>query len=182
MSLFQYGSFDIEDTYMSSLSLIAYSLGLPAFIIMKVLLTGFFSRQDTKTPVKYGIIAIIFNIVMNTTVVIYYLSNPFDGAHAMLALATSLSAWIQVILLYSHLKKEDFISSSNIFNKEALISAISCIIMFLVLGSILISPIALAENQYYIRGLLLGSYILLGALIYIISMYLFGYKFKKSFI
>ena len=100
----------------------------------------------------------------------------------MLALATSLSAWIQVILLYSHLKKEDFISSSNIFNKEALISAISCIIMFLVLGSILISPIALAENQYYIRGLLLSSYILLGALIYIISMYLFGYKFKKSFI
>ena len=172
MSLFQYGSFDIEDTNMSSLSLIAYSLGLPAFIMMKVLLTGFFSRQDTKTPVKYGIIAIIFNITMNTAVVIYYLSNPFPGAHAMLALATSLSAWIQVILLYSYLKNADFISSSNIFNKEALISTISCIIMFLVLGSVLINPIALTENLYYIRGLLLGTYILLGGLVYLISMYL----------
>ena len=182
MSLFQYGSFDIEDTNMSSLSLIAYSLGLPAFIMMKVLLTGFFSRQDTKTPVKYGIIAIIFNITMNTAVVIYYLSNPFPGAHAMLALATSLSAWIQVILLYSYLKNADFISSSNIFNKEALISTISCIIMFLILDSILINTADLAEKQYYIRGPFLGLYILLGAIIYMISMHLFGYKFKKSFL
>ena len=55
-----------DDTNMSSLSLIAYSLGLPAFIMMKILLTGFFSRQDTKTPVKYGLIAVFFNIFMNT--------------------------------------------------------------------------------------------------------------------
>jgi putative peptidoglycan lipid II flippase len=82
MSLFQYGSFTNNDTNMSSLSLVAYSLGLPAFILMKVLLTGFFSRQNTKTPVKYGLIAVAFNIFMNTIVVLYYLSNPFDGAHA----------------------------------------------------------------------------------------------------
>ena len=180
ISLFQYGSFMYEDTYMSSLSLIAYAIGLPAFIMMKVLLTGFFSRQDTKTPVKYGLIAVMFNILMNTIVVIYYLANPFDGAHAFLALATSLSAWIQVILLYSHLTKEKFVLNPEVFNKEPLISAFSCIIMFLILGSILINPIELMENLYYIRGLLLGAYILLGALVYVISMHLFGYKFQKS--
>tara|TARA_A100000164_G_scaffold270036_1_gene241978 strand:- start:62 stop:565 length:504 start_codon:yes stop_codon:yes gene_type:complete len=165
---------------MSSLSLIAYALGLPAFIMMKVLLTGFFSRQDTKTPVKYGLIAVVFNILMNTIVVFYYLTNPFEGAHAFLALATSLSAWIQVILLYFHLNKEKFVFNSDVFNREPLISFFSCIIMFLILGSILINPIELMENLYYIRGLLLGAYILLGALVYLISMHLFGYKFQKS--
>ena len=182
ISLFQYGSFLYEDTYMSSLSLNAYALGLPAFIMMKVLLTGFFSRQDTKTPVKYGLIAVLFNILMNTVVVIYYLDNPFEGAHAFLALATSLSAWIQVVLLYVHLNKEKFVLNSDVFNKEPLISGFSCIIMFLILGSILINPIELIENLYYIRGLLLGAYILLGALVYLISMRLLGYKFQKSYI
>ena len=182
ISLFQYGSFLYEDTYMSSLSLNAYALGLPAFIMMKVLLTGFFSRQDTKTPVKYGLIAVLFNILMNTVVVIYYLANPFEGAHAFLALATSLSAWIQVVLLYVHLNKEKFVLNSDVFNKEPLISGFSCIIMFLILGSILINPIELIENLYYIRGLLLGAYILLGALVYLISMRLLGYKFQKSYI
>ena len=180
MSLFQYGSFTNNDTNMSSLSLVAYSLGLPAFILMKVLLTGFFSRQNTKTPVKYGMIAVAFNIFMNTIVVLYYLSNPFDGAHAMLALATSLSAWIQVILLYLRLKKEEVVYNSNIFNKEPFISIVSCIIMLVILGSILIQPIELAKNEYYIRGLLLGLYIITGGLVYIISMYILGYKFKKS--
>ena len=56
------------------------------------------------------------------------------------------------------------------------------IIMFLILGSILINPIELMENLYYIRGLLLGAYILLGALVYLISMRLLGYKFQKSYI
>ena len=182
VSLFQYGNFDADDTSMSALSLIAYSLGLPAFIMMKVLLTGFFSRQDTKTPVKYGLIAVIFNILMNTIVVFYYLSNPFTGAHAMLALATSISAWIQVILLYMHLNRENFVYSSNIFNKEQFMYMISCIIMFLILSSIMISAADLAQKDYYMRGSFLGGYILIGALVYITSMYLFGYKFKRSLI
>ena len=105
---------------------------------------------------------------------------PFDGAHAMLALATSLSAWIQVILLYLRLKKEEVVYNSNIFNKEPFISIVSCIIMLVILGSILIQPIELAKNEYYIRGLLLGLYIITGGLVYIISMYILGYKFKKS--
>ena len=51
---------------VSMIEIEAYSIGLPAFIIMKVLLTGFFSRQDTKTPVKYGIYAIIFNVTIES--------------------------------------------------------------------------------------------------------------------
>ena len=52
--------------------------------------------------------------------------------------------------------------------------------MLVILGSIIIQPIELAKNEYYIRGLLLGLYIITGGLVYIISMYILGYKFKKS--
>ena len=100
----------------------------------------------------------------------------------MLALATSISAWIQVILLYMHLNRENFVYSSNIFNKEPFMSMISCIIMFLILSSIMISAADLAQKDYYMRGSFLGGYILIGALVYITSMYLFGYKFKRSLI
>lgn len=180
LSLFQYGSFTASDTIMSSLSLIAYSIGLPAFILMKVLLTGFFSRQDTKTPVIYGIYAIAFNIIMNTSVVVYYLYNQFSGAHSLLALATSLSAWIQVILLYRNLRKNKIIESSIFFNNLSFKSLVSCLAMISVLFLSLIGIEAWAAEEYYFRGLLLVGYIILGSIIYIISMYILGYSFKKN--
>jgi putative peptidoglycan lipid II flippase len=180
LSLFQYGSFTASDTIMSSLSLIAYSIGLPAFILMKVLLTGFFSRQDTKTPVIYGIYAIAFNIIMNTSVVIYYSYNQFSGAHSLLALATSLSAWIQVILLYRNLRKNKIIESTIFFNNLSFKSLVSCLAMVSVLFLSLIGIEAWAAEEYYFRGLLLVGYIILGSIIYITSMYVLGYSFKKN--
>jgi len=179
-SLFQYGSFDSFDTSMSSLSLIAYSIGLPAFIIMKVLLTGFFSRQDTKTPVKYGIYAIIFNVAMNLTVVIYYTYNPFVGAHAFLALATSLSAWIQVILLYSHLQKIEIIPKNLFLNSLNLKVLLSCFFMAILLLTILMPIDIWTTKEYYIRGLLLLFYIAIGGIAYIASIYALGFRYKKD--
>ena len=77
--------------------------GLPAFIFIKVLSAGFFSRQDTKTPVKIGIIAVIANFVLNILLVLLF--NRFDLGHVGLALATSLSAYLQAFLLFWKLKK-----------------------------------------------------------------------------
>ena len=179
-SLFQYGSFDLIDTNMSSLSLIAYSIGLPAFIIMKVLLTGFFSRQDTKTPVKYGIYAIIFNVTMNLSVVIYYTYNPFIGAHAFLALATSFSAWIQVILLYLHLKRIEIIQENLFLNTINLKALLSCAFMTVLLLLILMPINDWVTKEYYMRGLMLLFYITIGGLAYIASIYTLGFRYKKD--
>ncbi len=179
ISLFQYGSFTVDDTLMSSLSLITYSIGLPAFILMKVLLTGFFSRQDTKTPVKYAVYAIIFNIIMNLSVVIYYLNNPFDGAHALLALATSLSAWIQVILLYRNLKKNNIIEENLFFNNLNFKIIISSILMSGLLFLIVLPIDNWNAFSFYIRGLLLVMYIGIGGIIYVLAMYMLGFRYKK---
>lgn len=98
LTLFQYGEFSADDAHKASLSLMAYGLGLLPFIFIKVLAPGYFARQDTKTPVKIGIIAMVTNMVLNIILMIQF-------AHVGLALATSLSAMLNAGLLYIGLRK-----------------------------------------------------------------------------
>lgn len=98
-TLFQYGEFSQHDVEMATRSLMAYSIGLMGFILVKVLSPGFFARQDTKTPVRIGIIAMVANMVMNLILV-------FPLAHAGLALATSLSAFLNAYLLFRILRRD----------------------------------------------------------------------------
>jgi len=92
VTLFQYGAMTPEDVTQASYSLRAYSLGLLAFMLIKVLAPGYFSRQDTKTPVKIGIWAMGVNMLLNLALIV-------PLAHAGLALATSLSAFLNAGLL-----------------------------------------------------------------------------------
>jgi putative peptidoglycan lipid II flippase len=103
-TLFEYGKTTNRDIEMSALSLKAYSLGLMAFMLIKVLAPGYFSRQDTKTPVKIGIIAMGMNMLFNIVFVIP-LHFIWQIGHVGLAIATSLSAFVNAGLLYRGLKK-----------------------------------------------------------------------------
>ena len=98
-TLFQYGEFEATDVIMASRSLTAYSLGLIAFMLVKVLAPGFYARQDTRTPVRVGIIAMVSNMVLNVILI-------FPLAHVGLALATSLSSFINAGLLFRILRRE----------------------------------------------------------------------------
>jgi len=90
-ALFGYGEFDAQDIKMSSLSLMAMCLGLPAFIYIKVLAPGYYARQDTRTPVRIGIIAMVANMGFNLLYVLPMLWLDIPGPHAGLALATTTS-------------------------------------------------------------------------------------------
>lgn len=92
ITLFHYGAMTDHDISMSAMSLRAYAVGLVAFMLIKVLAPGFFARQDTKTPVKVGIVAMVANMVFNLLLV-------WPLAHAGLALATALSAFLNAGLL-----------------------------------------------------------------------------------
>lgn len=98
-TLFHYGEVTDRDVLMSAQSLRAYSAGLLAFMLIKVLAPGFFAREDTRTPVKIGVIAMVANMVFNLALIV-------PLAHAGLALATSLSAWLNGYLLWRGLRKE----------------------------------------------------------------------------
>ncbi|WP_198942675.1 murein biosynthesis integral membrane protein MurJ [Methyloprofundus sedimenti] len=97
-TLFQYNQFSAHDVAMTGRSLMAYSLGLLGFILVKVLVPGFTSRKDMKTPVRFGIYAMVANMLLNIALV-------FPLAHAGLALATSLGAFFNASLLLSTLLK-----------------------------------------------------------------------------
>ena len=93
LTVFQSGEFGLSDAHSASLSLKAYIIGLIGFMLVKVLAPGFFSRQDTKTPVKIGVIAMSVNMVFN--IILF-----FPLAHVGLALATSISAVTNASLLF----------------------------------------------------------------------------------
>lgn len=93
MVLFMRGEFSPHDVNQASLSLVAYASGLLNFMLIKVLAPGYYSRQDTKTPVKYGIIAMATNMVFNAIFAWFY-------GYVGLAMATALSAFVNMTLLY----------------------------------------------------------------------------------
>lgn len=104
ITLFQYGELQSRDVGMAALSLRAYSLGLIAFMLIKVLAPGYYARQDMRTPVRIGIIAMAANMLLNISFVIplhYY----WQIGHVGLALATACSAWLNALLLLRGLRR-----------------------------------------------------------------------------
>ena len=90
--LFEHGAFTPRDREAVAAALLAFSFGLPAYVLNKALTPGFFGRHDTKTPVKASVVALLVNIVIAIA-----LMRSFG--HVGIALATSISAWLNAALL-----------------------------------------------------------------------------------
>ena len=105
-TLFQYGEFTAWDVEMASKSLVAFSIGLPGFILIKVLAPGFFARQDTTTPARIAVIAVVVNILVSLIFI-----KPL--AHVGLALAVTVSAYVNSGLLYYILRKQGDLSACS---------------------------------------------------------------------
>lgn len=112
-ALFLYGDvMTARDMSMATLSLRAYSFGLIAFMLIKVLAPGFFARQDMRTPVRIGVIAMASNMVLNVLLVVP-LHFYWQVGHVGLALATSLSAFLNALLLFFALRRKSIYVPSN---------------------------------------------------------------------
>lgn len=98
-TLFQYHEFTINDVHLAAQSLRGYAVGLLGYLLIKVLVPAFTARQEVKTPVRYGIYAMIISLALNIVLV-------FPLAHAGLALATSLGAFFNAALLLKKLLKD----------------------------------------------------------------------------
>ena len=129
ITLFQYGAFQLSDVEMSALSLSAYAAGLPAFIAVKVLAPGFFARQDTKTPVKIAIVAMVSNMALNFIFVGAWLALAVKGPHTGLALASSAAAYINAGLLYRALRKQGAYRPEPGWSRVSLAAATGCVAM-----------------------------------------------------
>jgi putative peptidoglycan lipid II flippase len=104
-TIYGYGEFTERDIRMSTLALMTYSLGLLGFSMVKVLAPGYFARQDTRTPVRVGIISLGVNIAFNTLLVLPLARAGFPAPHILLAFSTGLSAVVNSALLFRGLKR-----------------------------------------------------------------------------
>ncbi len=95
-TIFQYGATTAYDVAMAAKSLMAFAFGLLGFVLVKVLAPGFFARQDTRTPVRIAVVAVLVNIVLSLALFTVL-------AHVGLALAISVAAWVNAGLLFREL-------------------------------------------------------------------------------
>ncbi len=171
MVLFMRGEFSPQDVHQASLSLFAYASGLLNFMLIKVLAPGYYSRQDTKTPVKYGIIAMVTNMVFNAIFAYFY-------GYVGLAIATALSAFVNMALLYRglHIAEVYQITKRTVF----------FIIRLAIAGAAMVAAILwqLEDMSVWLgwsfahRSAVLGMLIGLGAVVYLVVLFLTGARIK----
>ena len=111
-TIFLRGEFKIIDVYKSSYSLMAFSLGLPFFMLMKVLTPAFFARKDTKTPMYVALLALFSNVILN-----YVLAFVFGYGHVGIAIGSSIATLISVLILELILIRDGLIKISRILSR-----------------------------------------------------------------
>jgi putative peptidoglycan lipid II flippase len=133
LTLFYYGdAMTIRDMAMATLSLRAYAVGLIAFMLIKVLAPGYFARQDMRSPVRIGVIALVTNMALNIILAVP-LHFYWGVGHVGLALATSLSAILNATLLFLGLKKGHIYKPESGWGKFALMLIMANVVMCAVL-------------------------------------------------
>lgn len=119
-TIYHHGQFAVRDVEMSAAALIAFAIGLPPIILIKVLAPGFYARQDTRTPMRIGIVAMCVNIGVAIVLtapligakffpdvaVLQSLREWFPFAHVGLAIAITVSALVNMLLLYAGLRRQ----------------------------------------------------------------------------
>ncbi|AUW32238.1 MULTISPECIES: murein biosynthesis integral membrane protein MurJ [Acidithiobacillus] len=99
ITLFHYGAYTAEDAAQSALSLVGYGLGIVPIIAARVLAPAFYARQDTRTPVRFGVISVLVNVVVSLMLAWHF-------RQLGLALATTLAALVNSILLARRLSRD----------------------------------------------------------------------------
>lgn len=106
--LFERGAFDRAASDATAWALAAYAIGLPAFVLTKILQPAFYAREDTVTPLKMAVAGVLANIVLS--LLFFWLLQAHGFGHVGLAMATSLAAWLTVLLLGVSLRARGFLS------------------------------------------------------------------------
>lgn len=188
-TLFNYGAFGATDVSMATLALTTYCLGLPAFIGVKVLAPAFFSRQDATTPVQVAVIALLANMVLNVIFVLtlaqlwsqgdwslglFATLAGVPGLHAGLALASSLTAWLNAGLLWRGLHRVGLAPTLALKRWIQVMVAAAAMAVVLLIGLPNIEQwLAMSLSS---RAVQLALAVVIGAVVYAITLWLVGVR------
>lgn len=170
-ALFHHGKFTEHDVMMSAGALKALSGGILAFMLVKVFAPGYFARQDTKTPVKIGIIAMVSNMVFNLMLVWHF-------KHVGLALASTLSAFLNAGLLYRGLHQQGVFRLQRHWIALGLRFAVANAVMVGVLVAVTPPTAEWFVMQGGLRVLWVLGICAGGGLSYVVALTLTGFKWR----
>ncbi len=164
--LFERGSFHAEDSYKVANALTALAFGLPAFVMIKIFTPRYFAQYDTSTPVRISIICIIANIIFSLILIQFF-------SYIGIAIATSMSAWLNVSLLYYFQYKRSMFKLEKGFVIKMGKIIFACSLMTFVLILFEYFCLNKSASSYFIRMLTFIGEIISGMLVYFsISYYL----------
>jgi putative peptidoglycan lipid II flippase len=195
-TLFQYRKFTALDARMSSLSVMTQSIAVPAFLLVKVLAPAFYSRQDTRTPVKAAVVSVIANVVFTTLffVGVLWLTDAgqaalaktrgdwfaaleyLPGTHALLALAIALAGWLNALQLWWYLRRASVYRVQDGWGRFLRQVAVASVAMLLVLIALLWLWPDWTPWSWWQRGWRLGVLVGAGGLIYGATLWLQGIR------
>jgi putative peptidoglycan lipid II flippase len=167
--LFERGSFGAADTQRAAGALIAFAAGLPAFVAVRALLPGFYAREDTRTPLVAAVIAIAANVALN---VAFLLATRLE--HVGIALAASLSGWINVAFLVSALARRGQLAIDPRLRRAAPRIALATAVMGLALWLALDWLAGPLRQGTLVGGATLAGICVAGGLIYFAAGELLG--------
>jgi len=168
-ALFGYGSFDEISVINSGKALYYFSLGLPAFSLIKVFSIFFFANHDTKTPFYISLISVILNIVIS----VYYFN---EIGFIIIPIATTISSWFNAILLFIFLKNKSLFN----FNKIFLIRFIKIIITSILMGIFFIFLITCFQDELLFNQNFKSLYLIISVVLALL-FYLFASYLIKAF-
>ena len=195
-TLFQHGRFTAHDTRMAQLTVLALSTALPAFLLVKVLAPAFFSRQDTTTPVKAGVVSVVVNVLATVSLLagLLFLTGIgreavaaaggdvrgalklVPGAHACLAMATAIAGWTNVLQLWWYLRRARVYRGEPGWGRFARQLVVASIAMALVVAALLWAWDGWTVWHWTERAWKLGVVVALGAAVYAAMLWLQGIR------
>lgn len=173
IALFLRGQFTYYDTMMSGLALKSLSGGILGFMLIKVFAPAFFAQQDTKTPVKIGILSVFANMLFSVIFIgIFHLAKL--PLHAGLALATTMASFVNAGLLYYHLHKRHIWRFDSSWPKLLTQFALATVAMIAILYATI--PYFPINGEKWLRIILLLAFCLLGAFTYAVALLATGFR------
>jgi len=109
--LFQHGRFGAQDAEATASALAAFAWGLPAFVLVKILQPAFYAREDTLTPFRYSVVSVVANVALSLFLF-------WQLRHVGIALATTLAAWLNAVLLGLSLRRFGFCHLDERFRRR----------------------------------------------------------------
>ena len=175
--VYQGGKFTGHDTRMAAISLSAMSLGIPAFMLSKVLSPAFYARQDTRTPMRAAILTVIANVLLTIALTTPLWLNKVPGAHGGIALATGLAGIFNAWLLWRYLKRAGLLRPQPGWGRYWLRLGVACAVMAaVVLGLRLYIGDWTTMPSLLHRALLLLAVVAAGGIAYVLALLAMGLR------